>query len=55
MEFQQVIEGFFSDALSPVEQYYNNLLLDNEGLGFPSIEEAKQDFQAALAAAIRGF
>lgn len=55
MEFLHVIEGLFANPLSPVERFYTNLLLDNEGLGLPSIEEAKQDLQAALTAAIRGF
>lgn len=55
VEFLHVIEGWFANPLSPVERYYTNLLLENEGLGFPSIEEAKQDLRAALTAATRGF
>lgn len=52
---KRMVETIFHDQSSLFEQYYNNLLLDNEGLGFPSVEEAKQDLQAALAALIRGF
>lgn len=50
---KSVVEAIFRDH-SSLEHYYTEVLLEKDSLGIPTIEEAKQDFRAALDAAILG-